>query len=58
MRKLTAKQKKVIDKVMAKNPEIRFWNDLTLETMDELEKINDTEILPQEVNRYINNKYY
>ena len=58
MRNLTTKQKKVIDKMMANNPEIRFWNDLTLETMDELEKINDTEILPQEVNRYINNKYY
>lgn len=58
MRQLTARQKKVIDKAMAANPDIGGWDELELETIDKLETINDTEILPQEVNRYINDQRF
>ena len=53
MRALTSKQKKLLDKVMIEDDTIREWSDLSIDTIDELEKINDTEILVQEVNRYI-----
>lgn len=47
------RQKTVLDRAMALNPDIREPNDLPKEVYAELERINDTEILYQEINRYI-----
>jgi hypothetical protein len=55
MRTLMVKQKKFIDKVMSERS-INNVGDLTLEEWKTLEKMNDTEILWQEINRYINDK--
>ena len=49
MRKLTSKQKKILDK----NPDWDNAHDVPSETWKVLEGINDTEILWQEVNRYL-----
>jgi hypothetical protein len=56
MRQLTSKQKKLLDKVMAENKEINDWDGLPVEVIEELERINDTEILWSETNRYISDK--
>ena len=57
MRQLTAKQKKLLDIVCKEaedNGEKYYeYQDLTNEVWEKLEKINDTEILWQEVNRYL-----
>ena len=53
MRKLTAKQKTLLRKWKGKNSELFSWADLSWEEMTELEEINDTEILSQEVNRFL-----
>ena len=53
MRQLTAKQKKFIDKLLTLNVDVRGWEDLTYKDMEELEEMNNIEILPQEVSRYI-----
>ena len=58
MRQLTVKQKKVIDEVMTKDPEVGNWDELDIDTIILLEKINDTEILSQEVNRYMHDKIW
>ncbi len=58
MRRLTAKQKKVLDAEIAKDPSIMSWDDLSLEIMERLETINDTEILPQEVTRHLGDNYW
>jgi hypothetical protein len=58
MRQLTVKQKKVIDEVMRKDPEVSRWDELDIDTIILLEKINDTEILSQEVNRYMHDKIW
>lgn len=58
MRQLTVKQKKVIDEAMRKDPEISRWDELDIDTIILLEKINDTEILSQEVNRYMHDKIW
>ena len=56
MRELTIEQKRLLD-IQAKNG-ISSWDDLSLEVIERLEKINDTEILYQNVNRYLNDKYW
>lgn len=66
MRKLNAKQKKLLDIWYEKNKEAieigRLFFDLgdcelfTDEFYEDLEKINDFEILYQEINRYIQEK--
>lgn len=57
MRQLTARQKKLIDKWFIEYPtqgkELHVVDDLTTDEWEQLVKINDTEILWQEVNRYI-----
>ena len=53
MRRLTAKQKTLLRKWKGENPELFSWIDLDWEKMNELEKINDTEILNQEVSRFL-----
>jgi hypothetical protein len=71
MRELTKKQKKLLDQWWkdnepSKEAEILFnktnplgsWEDLTLEQQEALEKINDTEILCQEVNSYLWDKRF
>ena len=58
MRQLTVKQKKVIDEVMRKDPEVSRWDELDIDTIILLEKINDTEILSHEVNRYMHDKIW
>lgn len=58
MRQLTVKQKKLLNVEMQKNPAIQSVDDLSSEVWDELEAINDTEILYQEVNRYLSDAYY
>lgn len=58
MRQLTVKQKKVIDEAMRKDPEVSRWDELDIDTIILLEKINDTEILSQEVNRYMHDKIW
>jgi hypothetical protein len=56
MRQLTSKQKKLLDKVIAENKEINDWDELPIEIIEELERINNTEILWSETNRYISDK--
>ena len=53
MRLLTKKQKEIIRKEMRLNKDIRSTNDLSNDGLNEIEKINDTEILYQEIDRYI-----
>ena len=53
MRKLTKKQKNVIERELKKNPNIYGWDDLSYEVQSELRNINDTEILWMESDRYI-----
>ena len=59
MRQLTAKQKKVLKVYAQKANSIPFSvEDLPDEIWDALQKINDTEILYQEVNRFLNDIYW
>ena len=53
MRQLTKRQKKHLDNL---NYKPSSWNELTLEDMEALARINDTEILAQEVTRYLSDK--
>ena len=53
MRNLTAKQKKLL-KEWYKNTDLVCVDDLTDEQWNILEKINDTEILYQNVNAFLN----
>ena len=52
MRQLTAKQKKLLTKWYKEYQPV-FVDDLNFEHWEMLEKINDTEILWQEVNRFL-----
>lgn len=54
MRQLTKKQKKILD--VYKN--IYRLEDLPRGVFEQLEKINDTEILWSETNRYLSDNYY
>lgn len=64
MRKLTKKQKSLLYQWFRQSKKrgadgiydytLKSWYDLTINQIEELEKINDTEILYQEVNRYLN----
>jgi hypothetical protein len=54
MRELTKKQKKILD--VYKN--IYRLEDLPNGVFEQLEKINDTEILWSETNRYLSDNYY
>jgi len=56
MRQLTIRQKKLLDKVMAEDKEIDSIDTLPVDIWEQLESINNTEILCQEVNRYMNDK--
>lgn len=66
MRELTAKQKKLLRKwfkesepsreekiLMGKTNPLRTADDLTTEQYEELEKINDTEVLYQNINYFL-----
>ena len=52
MRQLTARQKKLFNKIY-KSYKPLSWNELEIEDIEQLEQINDTEILYQEVNSYL-----
>ena len=63
MRKLTVKQKKILDKwieEVSPSPGLALCDVveqyLPTKIWKELQRINDTEILYQEVNRYVNDK--
>ena len=60
MRTLMVRQKKLLDKLIKKyaNEDIILMDggQLSVEEWDALERINDTEILWQEVNRYLRDK--
>jgi len=70
MRQLTSKQKKVLDafiKTQLETSEFAdapltggryslHWDDLPNTVIEDLERINDTEILWQETNRYLDDK--
>ena len=56
MRRLTSRQKKYLDKVIGKRDAVYSVTDLTNDEWQDLQKINDTEILYQEVNRYLDDK--
>lgn len=58
MRQLTKKQKTVIDRAMVADSNLRTWDDLPLEVIDTLEKINNTEILWCETNRYMQDQIW
>ena len=53
MKQLTKKQKKILDKYT----NARRLEELPQGVYEQLEKINDTEILWSEVNRYLNDNY-
>ena len=54
MRQLTKKQKKILDVYQ----NIYRLEDLPRGVFEQLEKINDTEILWSETNRYLSDNYY
>jgi predicted AlkP superfamily phosphohydrolase/phosphomutase len=54
MRQLTKKQKKILDNYI----NIYRLEDLPEGVFEQLEKINDTEILWSETNRYLSDNYY
>jgi len=54
MRQLTKKQKKILDNYKT----IYRLEDLPNGIFEQLEKINDTEILWSETNRYLSDNYY
>ena len=54
MRQLTKKQKKILDNYI----NIYRLEDLPNGVFEQLEKINDTEILWSETNRYLSDNYY
>jgi hypothetical protein len=54
MRQLTKKQKKILDVYQ----NIYRLEDLPNGVFEQLEKINDTEILWSETNRYLSDNYY
>ena len=54
MRQLTKKQKKILDNYKT----IYRLEDLPSGVFEQLEKINDTEILWSETNRYLSDNYY
>ena len=56
MRQLTAKQKTLLAKWQDQNPDLREWNDLSLEQMETLEAINDTEIIHHNTTRFLNDR--
>lgn len=57
MRRITIKQKRVIDIYMdSVDEEVTSAKDLSEKIWDKLVEINDTEILWQEVNNYIEDK--
>ena len=56
MRKLTKSQKKILDQQAIKG--ITNWDELPIEVIEQLEAINNTEILWQEANRYLNDAYW
>jgi hypothetical protein len=56
MRQLTKSQKKLLDKWFAANPSIYDMDSLSSEQRQTLQTINDSEILYQEVNRYLMDK--
>ena len=59
MRQLTVKQKKLLDTVYRESKGgITSVEELPIEIWDRLEEINDTEILYQEVNRYLYDKHF
>ncbi|MFA6006918.1 MAG: hypothetical protein WC764_04325 [Candidatus Paceibacterota bacterium] len=58
MRQLTARQKKVIDRFMIENPDARTVDDIGVDILLELERINDTEILYNEISRYMSDKVF
>ena len=53
MRQLTVKQKKVLTQALKDNPACNNFDDLPCAIIETLEKINDTEILWSECNRFI-----
>ena len=53
MRQLTKKQKKILDNYI----NARRLEELPTGVYEQLEKINDTEILWSETNRYLNDNY-
>jgi len=53
MRQLTKKQKKILDNYI----DARRLEELPIGVYEQLEKINDTEILWSETNRYLNDNY-
>jgi hypothetical protein len=53
MRQLTKKQKKILDNYI----NARRLEELPTGVYEQLEKINDTEILWSEVNRYLNDNH-
>lgn len=63
MRQLTVRQKKLIDFVVSERMRIygletSDWEDIDNEYQDKLTEMNDTEILYQEVNRYLWDKKF
>jgi hypothetical protein len=56
MRKLTISQKKILNQQASRG--ITNWDELPIEVIEQLEAINDTEILWQEANRYLNDIYW
>ena len=56
MRKLTKSQKKILNQQAIQG--ITNWDELPIEIIEQLKAINETEILWQEANRYLNDAYW
>ena len=58
MRQLTSKQKKLLKGWHSANKNIHSVEDLTPDQWTELEKVNDSEILWQEANRFLSDLHF
>ena len=56
MRKLTKSQKKILNQQAVLG--VTNWDELPIQIIEQLEAINDTEILWQEVNTYLWDAYW
>lgn len=63
LRQLTKKQKQILDKFYEENKsnlplgfDLEYYDNFSYELLEKLREINNTEILNQEINRYISDK--
>jgi hypothetical protein len=56
MRKLTEKQKRMLDKLCDENPSALCFEDMPNEKIRQIEKMTDNELAYQQINRFISDR--